>query len=160
MEPSSGQISWAIEREGAYAGTIDLRAWTLEPGHSSGNIGFVTHPAARGRGVMSEAVALVVRHAFEELGWELVAWQANVGNVASYKAAWRCGFPVPVFVPALLHHKGRMLDGWITRCSSRTCAASPWRRGKRRMPCCRTTCARQAVPDEMPPRGPRRSLAG
>ncbi|HET8981820.1 MAG TPA: GNAT family N-acetyltransferase [Pedococcus sp.] len=112
MEPSSGQISWAIERDGAYAGTIDLRAWTLEPGHSSGNLGFVTHPAARGRGVMSEAVALVVRHAFEELGWELVAWQANVGNVASYKAAWRCGFPVPVLVPALLHHKGRMLDGW------------------------------------------------
>jgi RimJ/RimL family protein N-acetyltransferase len=112
MQPSSKQISWAIERDGAYAGTIDLRAWSREPGHSSGNIGFVTHPRVRGLGVMSEAVGLVVDHAFGELGWELVAWQANVGNYASYKAAWRNGFPVPQLVPALLDHKGRMLDGW------------------------------------------------
>jgi RimJ/RimL family protein N-acetyltransferase len=112
MQPSEKQISWAIERDGAYAGTIDLRAWSREPGHGSGNIGFVTHPRVRGLGVMSEAVGLVVDHAFADLGWELVAWQANVGNYASYKAAWRNGFPVPQLVPALLDHKGRMLDGW------------------------------------------------
>lgn len=112
MEPSAEQVSWAIDRDGAYAGTIDLRAWSREPGHSSGNLGFVTHPQARGLGVMSEAVGLVVDHAFGELGWELVAWQANVGNYASYKAAWRNGFPLPQLVPALLDHKGRMLDGW------------------------------------------------
>jgi RimJ/RimL family protein N-acetyltransferase len=112
IEPSPEQVSWAIERDGAYAGTIDLRTWTLEPGHSSGNIGFVTHPRARGLGVMTEAVGLVADHAFGELGWELVAWQANVGNYASYKAAWRNGFPLPVLVPALLNHRGVMRDGW------------------------------------------------
>jgi RimJ/RimL family protein N-acetyltransferase len=112
MQPSAEQISWAIERDGAYAGTIDLRAWSRQPGHSSGNIGFVTHPRARGLGVMSEAVGLVADHAFAGLGWELVAWQANVGNYASYKAAWRNGFPVPALVPALLNHRGRMMDGW------------------------------------------------
>lgn len=112
MAPSPEQISWAIEKDGAYAGTIDLRAWTREPGHSSGNIGFVTHPRARGQGVMTEAVGLVADHAFGELGWELVAWQANVGNYASYKAAWRNGFPLPLVVPALLNHRGVMVDGW------------------------------------------------
>lgn len=112
MEPSENQVSWAIEVDGEYAGTIDLRAWTREPEHSSGNIGFVTHPRARGRGVMSEAIGLVLDHAFTDLGWELVAWQANIGNYASYKAAWRNGFPLPLLVPALLPHKGRMLDGW------------------------------------------------
>jgi RimJ/RimL family protein N-acetyltransferase len=112
MLPSGDQVSWAIELDGTYAGTIDLRAWSREPEHGSGNIGFVTHPRARGRGVMSEAVGLVLDHAFTNLGWELVAWQANLGNYASYKAAWRNGFPLPLPVPALLPHKGRMLDGW------------------------------------------------
>jgi RimJ/RimL family protein N-acetyltransferase len=128
MAPSQEQVSWAIERDGAYAGTIDLRAWTREPGHAAGNIGFVTHPAARGRGVMSEAVSLVLAHAFDQLGWELVAWQANVGNHGSAKAAWRAGFPVPLLVPALLEHRGVMTDGWhsVLRSDDPREPASSW----------------------------------
>ena len=128
MEPSADQISWDIECDGAYAGTIDLRAWSREPDHSSGNIGFVTHPWARGRGVMSEAVGLVADHAFDTLRWELVAWQANVGNIASYKAAWRNGFPLPLLVPGLLLHRGRMLDGWhsVLEPDSDREPARPW----------------------------------
>jgi hypothetical protein len=61
---------------------------------------------------MSEAVALVVDHAFGHLGYELVQWEANVGNYGSYKAVWRNGFPLPVAVPALLDHRGVMTDGW------------------------------------------------
>jgi RimJ/RimL family protein N-acetyltransferase len=112
LGPSADQISWAIEADGRYAGTIDLRSWGCDPEHPSGNLGFVTHQDLRGRGVMSEAVGLVVAHAFDGLGWEHVTWQANVGNYASYKPVWRNGFPVPVFVPALLRHRGRMVDGW------------------------------------------------
>jgi RimJ/RimL family protein N-acetyltransferase len=112
MAPSPDQISWAIDVEGRYAGTIDLRSWGCDPEHASGNLGFVTHQDFRGRGVMTGAIALAVGHAFDTLGWEHVAWQANVGNVGSYKAAWRNGFPAPVLVPALLQHRGRMMDGW------------------------------------------------
>ena len=128
MTPSAEQISWAIDRDGSYAGTIDLRAWSRNPGHSSGNIGFVTHPGARGLGAMSEAVGLVTDHALGALGWELVAWQANVGNYASYKAAWRNGFPLPVLVPALLSHRGRMLDGWhsVLEPDSPRAPQAPW----------------------------------
>lgn len=112
LGPSAEQVSWAIERGGTYAGTIDLRSWGCDADHGSGNLGFVTHQHFRGRGVMSEAIALVLDHAFGELGWEHVTWQANVGNYASAKAAWRAGFPPPVLVPALLLHRGRMVDGW------------------------------------------------
>jgi RimJ/RimL family protein N-acetyltransferase len=112
MTPSPEQISWAIEADGRYAGTIDLRVWDPDLAQPSGNLGFVTHPDVRGRGLMTEAIGLAVGHAFGDLGWEHVAWQANVGNYASYKAAWRNGFPVPLLVPALLKHRGRMLDGW------------------------------------------------
>jgi RimJ/RimL family protein N-acetyltransferase len=112
MTPSPAQISWAIEVGGRYAGTIDLRLWATDLERPSGNLGFVTHPDLRGRGVMSEAIGLAVAHAFDTLGWEHVTWQANVGNYASCKSAWRNGFPLPLLVPALLKHRGAMVDAW------------------------------------------------
>lgn len=112
LEPSAARASWAIEVEGRYAGTIDLRALPVDAG--AGDLGFVTHPAFRGRGVMSEAVALVVAHAFDTLGWQVVRWEAHAGNWGSAKAVWRAGFPVPVFVPDLLLERGRIVDGWIS----------------------------------------------
>lgn len=112
IEPSPDLVSWAIEKDGEYAGTIDLRPAAGAVGPGSGDVGFVTHPRARGRGAMTEAVALAVEHALGTLGWELLVWQANVGNVGSYKPVWRNGFPLPLAVPALLNHRGALLDGW------------------------------------------------
>ena len=110
--PSAGQISWAIELDGRYAGTIDLRVMLVDVG--AGSLGFATHQDFRGRGVMSEAVRLVVAHAFDALGWQTVRWEAHAGNWGSAKAVWRAGFPVPTFVPDLLLERGRLVDGWIS----------------------------------------------
>lgn len=112
IEPSADRISWAIEQEGFYVGTIDLRSSGGVGEHAAGDIGYVTHPKARGRGVMTAAVALAIDHAFNALGWQLLIWQANIGNIASYKPMWRNGFPVPLAVPALLNQRGVMRDGW------------------------------------------------
>jgi ribosomal-protein-alanine N-acetyltransferase len=112
LEPSEAMASWAIEVDGSYAGTIDLRRMAVDAG--AGDLGFVTHPAFRGRGVMTGAVRLAVRHAFGELGWKRVRWQAHAGNWGSAKAVWRNGFPVPTFVPDLLVERGNLVDGWIS----------------------------------------------
>jgi RimJ/RimL family protein N-acetyltransferase len=112
LVPSAALASWAIEVDGRYAGTIDLRALPVDAG--AGDLGFVTHQAFRGRGVMSEAVRLVVTHAFDTLGWQVVRWEAHAGNWGSAKTVWRAGFPVPVFVPDLLLERGRIVDGWIS----------------------------------------------
>ena len=112
LEPSAAAISWAIEVEGRYAGTIDLRRRDVDAG--AGDLGYVTHPAFRGRGVMTDAVRVVVRHAFEGLGWQTVRWQAHAENWGSAKAVWRVGFPVPTFVPDLLVERGQLVDGWIS----------------------------------------------
>jgi RimJ/RimL family protein N-acetyltransferase len=112
LDPSEAMISWAIEVDGSYAGTIDLRRMPVDAG--AGDLGYVTHPAFRGRGVMSEAVRLVVRHAFVGLGWQTVRWQAHAGNWGSAKAVWRNGFPLPTRVPDLLVERGALVDGWIS----------------------------------------------
>ena len=108
--PQQDAISWAMEANGQYAGSIDLR-WQ---GAGTGGLGFVTSPEFRGQGLMSRAVRLAVAYAFDTLGWESLNWTANVGNLGSYKAVWRNGFPLPVTVPRLLAHRGEMVDGWFS----------------------------------------------
>jgi RimJ/RimL family protein N-acetyltransferase len=60
-------------------------------------VGYWTHPDARGRGVTTEAVRLVTRHALlpaEDggLGMHRVVLRAAGGNAASQAVALRCGF--------------------------------------------------------------------
>ncbi|MSS00163.1 GNAT family N-acetyltransferase [Arthrobacter sp. BL-252-APC-1A] len=112
--PQQDIVSWALEENGEYAGSIDLR----RQGAGTGSLGFVTSPRFRGKGLMSRAVRLAVSYAFDTLGWESLNWTANVGNLGSYKAVWRNGFPLPVTVPRLLAHRGEMVDGWFSELES------------------------------------------
>lgn len=66
-------------------------------GVSGPEIGYWTHPDARGRGVMVEAVRLAVRHAFVDgedggLGQTKLRLVAAVDNTASRRVAERVGF--------------------------------------------------------------------
>ncbi|MCC3297653.1 GNAT family N-acetyltransferase [Arthrobacter caoxuetaonis] len=112
--PQQDTVSWALENGGRYAGSIDLR-WQ---GAGTGGLGFVTSPEFRGQGLMSRAVRLAVGYAFDTLGWEQLNWSSNVGNLGSYKAVWRNGFPLPVSVPHMLAHRGQMIDGWFSELES------------------------------------------
>lgn len=83
-----GFWAWAIEYDGRFAGTIDLR----DGRGAGGEVGFGVAPWVRGNGVTTRAVRMVVRHAFDELGWDVVIWRAFVGNWASRRVAWKTGF--------------------------------------------------------------------
>lgn len=66
-------------------------------GPGGGEIGYWTHPRARGRGVMTEAVGLAVRHAFIDvedggLGLDKLRLVAAVENAASRRVAEVNGF--------------------------------------------------------------------
>jgi len=100
-----GTRSWAVEWTDEFGttrfgGTIDLRRG---PAPSVGELGFGLHPDARGRGLMSRAVRLVVRHAFATPVWGVpvrrVHWRAIVGNWGSRRAAWAAGFTFHGTVP-------------------------------------------------------------
>lgn len=64
---------------------------------TSGVIGYWLHPDARGRGVLTEALRMAVRHAFVDtadggLGLDRLALRAAASNHASQAAAGRAGF--------------------------------------------------------------------
>lgn len=111
-----GDRLWAIEAEtvpGAaprFSGLVDLRqgrtpamAWSC---------GFALHPAARGCGVVSAALRLAARWSFEQ-GAPRVYWEAAVGNWASRRVAWACGFTVHATLPSSVPVRDGVADGWI-----------------------------------------------
>ncbi|TCC45926.1 N-acetyltransferase [Kribbella capetownensis] len=101
--------AWAIEYDGRYAGTIDLR----DGEGGVGEVGFGVTPEVRGAGVMTRALKLTVRHAFDVLGWDRVIWRAFTGNWASRRVAWKAGFHGVVVVPGGGRSRGVRENEWI-----------------------------------------------
>jgi RimJ/RimL family protein N-acetyltransferase len=77
----------------ALLGTVGLR----DIGHGEAEVGYWAHPTARGQGVMTEAVRVLVAHAFEPvarggLGLRRLTLHAAAGNRASHHVARSNGF--------------------------------------------------------------------
>lgn len=98
---SGRTLTWVIEaeRDGRRqaCGTIDLRADGDLLGPESDrpretSVGYVLHPAVRGRGLTVRALRLLLEHGFDTLGVSVIRWQAGVGNDASWRVAARVGF--------------------------------------------------------------------
>lgn len=60
---------------------------------------------------MTTAVSLAVDEAFSR-GVQVVTWDAQAGNVGSWKAIWRNGFHSFTYVPAMLAGKSGIEDAW------------------------------------------------
>ena len=92
-----------------YSGTISLR----DEGSRRAEIAFGAHPAIRGRGVMSTAARLILDWGFASRDLETVLWQANRGNAASRRVAWKSGFTFGGTVRRWLDHRGEYPDAWV-----------------------------------------------
>lgn len=99
----------AVDESGRprYAGNIDLRAGP------AADIGFLLHPWARGRGVMSGAVRLAMDWSFTHGGVDSVTWRSRVGNIASRRVAWAAGFAFFGTLPRQLGIQPPLADAWI-----------------------------------------------
>lgn len=89
-------LSWVVADPATDALLGQVSVFDLEPGRQA-EVGYWTHPKARGRGVMTAACALAVRHAFvpEEdggLGLRRLAVTAAETNTASRRVIEANGF--------------------------------------------------------------------
>jgi len=92
-----------------YGGNLALR----NHGEGRAEVAYGAHPWARGRGVMEEAVRLLVGWGFAEKGLQTVIWWANQGNWASRKLAWRVGFRFEGAPRQWLPQRGALRDAWV-----------------------------------------------
>jgi len=81
--------AWAIEYQGRYAGSIDLKRpdWVAR----SVEVGYLTAPWARGRGIMTEALSALTDWVLGQ-GFTRVEVRAAVGNVGSRRVTEKAGF--------------------------------------------------------------------
>ncbi|MBM7492633.1 RimJ/RimL family protein N-acetyltransferase [Micromonospora luteifusca] len=94
-----------------YAGTIDLR---LSPADALlADVGFMTAPAARGRGYMPAALVALSTWGCATLGLARIEWKANVGNTASRRVAEKAGFTFEGTARGGVQHRGERVDAWV-----------------------------------------------
>jgi RimJ/RimL family protein N-acetyltransferase len=79
-----------IECEGELAGAIDFKRTDWNNGETE--IGYWTHPAFRGRGIMPEALTAMAHYALTEMRLERVVVRVAPGNTASARVAEKAGF--------------------------------------------------------------------
>ncbi len=96
QQATGGGLTWAVAdpRTQVALGAVSL--FDLEAGQDA-ELGFWTHPRARGRGVMTAACRAVVRHAFSPapdggLGLLRLRARTAVDNAASRHVLTACGF--------------------------------------------------------------------
>ncbi len=76
-------------------------------------LGYWVAPAARGRGVATDAARLVCDWAFEHPEVHRIEWTAYAGNLASRRVARRCGFHFEGVLRSRAQHRGVWVDVWI-----------------------------------------------
>ncbi|WP_170286151.1 GNAT family N-acetyltransferase [Nocardioides rubriscoriae] len=110
-------VAWelAIEHEGRFAGTINLRPH----GIGEAEVGFGLHPDARGRGVMGRALGLLLDWGFTRRDVAVVHWRCLEGNWTSRRTAWSVGFRFGPTIPGRVGHPDRW-TAWLGRDDPRT----------------------------------------
>jgi RimJ/RimL family protein N-acetyltransferase len=100
--------------EGHALGVASLLS--IQPQHGTIEIGHIWFSPRLQRTIAAtEALILLLRHAFDDLGYRRVEWKCNAANAASQRAAVRLGFvPEGVFYDHLVV-KGRNRDtAWFS----------------------------------------------
>ncbi|MFI9645243.1 GNAT family N-acetyltransferase [Streptomyces sp. NPDC052040] len=93
----------------ALAGFININN-IVEGGFLSGALGYGAFAHAAGRGLMTEALSLVVRYAFGPMGLHRLEINAQPGNTASIALARRCGFRLEGYSPDMIRIDGAWRD--------------------------------------------------
>lgn len=100
---------FVVEAEGRLAGAIHLTN-VVRGAFCSGYLGYYAFAGFEGRGLMTQGLNAVVRHAFKNLGLHRVEANIQPGNAASIALAKRCGFLLEGYSPQYLKIAGRWRD--------------------------------------------------
>jgi [ribosomal protein S5]-alanine N-acetyltransferase len=105
---SEGIFAWSREDD-ALVGVF-LLSEIVRGGFQSAYLGYYGHTRHAGKGLMSEALELVVQHAFREMGLHRVEANIQPGNIRSIALVKRCGFRREGYSPRYLKIGGRWRD--------------------------------------------------
>jgi ribosomal-protein-alanine N-acetyltransferase len=124
QRPSSAFFLACLRDDDAIVGFINISE-IVRGSFQSGYLGYGGVAGFAGRGYLTEAMHLVLREAFTNLGLHRLEANIQPGNDASIALARRCGFELEGFSPRYLKVGGRWRDHerWAIR-------AETWRAGR------------------------------
>jgi RimJ/RimL family protein N-acetyltransferase len=104
----AGAVFVLADEADAYVGSMELRLSPSDPGLA--DVGFLTAPAARGRGYAPAALRALCHWGFDALDVHRIEWRAYVGNEASRRVAEKAGFTLEGTARSALGHRGERRD--------------------------------------------------
>jgi len=109
----NNNITWGIVLKGSdtIIGTIAL--WRIEKEHYRAELGYTLETAHQGKGLMSEALAAVLDHAFTKMGLHSIEANINPANTPSKVLLERHGFIREAYFRENYYHNGRFSDSAI-----------------------------------------------
>ncbi|MCN9242659.1 GNAT family N-acetyltransferase [Streptomyces sp. RY43-2] len=108
-DPTKAGFLVCEKDSGALAGFININN-IVEGGFRCGALGYGAFAHAVGRGLMSEALDLVVRYAFGPMGLHRLEINVQPGNAGSIALARRGGFRLEGFSPDMIFIDGAWRD--------------------------------------------------
>ena len=106
-------IAWAIamRNDPALIGTITF--WNIKKEHYRAEIGFALHPLCQGRGLMQEAMTVVLDYGFNTIKLHSVEANVNPNNTRSIQLLERNGFAREAYHRENYYYNGHFLDSAI-----------------------------------------------
>jgi RimJ/RimL family protein N-acetyltransferase len=110
---SNEYIAWALslKNEKELVGTISF--WNIKREHYRSEIGYALHPLQQGKGLMQEAMAIVLDYGFKTMNLHSVEANVNPQNVSSIKLLERNNFVREAYHRENYFYKGKFLDSAI-----------------------------------------------
>jgi RimJ/RimL family protein N-acetyltransferase len=102
------RLAFVVEYQGRYAGSAALKP----DADGNARLHYGLSRWARGAGVASRSVRLLLEFGFATCGFHVVHWWARDGNWPSRRVAWATGFRLGEAIPSLAEEGGRRVDAW------------------------------------------------
>ena len=123
-------VPFVIELDAEVVGRIILSG-VVRGALQSASVGYWVAESAAGRGVASAALALMIEHAFGELGLHRLQAETTLANDASTRVLAKAGFELYGVAPDYLCIGGRWQDHRMLQLLNRSWTASDRPRGRR-----------------------------
>lgn len=115
--------SWSLDNENWYAMAVvdintqerlgDVAIKIVDKKALKAEVGFMLRAHAQGKGVGSEAMKLLVEHAFAAYGVNKLVAYCDVQNIGSWKVLEKCGFSREGFLKQNAFVQGKYVDDYV-----------------------------------------------
>lgn len=113
LHASNGGINWSINLKPDTKMIGNIGIWRIQVEHYRGEIGYVLDPAYHQKGIMSEALQIVIDYAFHSMGLHSLEANVNPDNAASIALLEKNGFVKEAHFKENYFWDGKFIDSAI-----------------------------------------------